>query len=55
MDESDRERAKQELREAVRKAMESPDSGLPAPRNPALHDSQARGGADRVDEKCRGS
>jgi hypothetical protein len=51
MAESDQERAKRELREAVRRAVEGSDSGMPAPRNPALHDSQARGGAEVVNEK----
>jgi hypothetical protein len=55
MAESDVERAKRELREAVRRAVEEPDGGAAAPRNPALHDAQARGGADMASDKGDGS
>jgi hypothetical protein len=53
MSESDRDRAKRELREAVRRVVEG--AGMPAPRNPALHEPHARGAAaiDRADEKRR--
>jgi hypothetical protein len=54
MAESEVERAKRELREAVRRAVEEPEGGAAAPRNPALHDAQARGGADMATDNSEG-
>jgi hypothetical protein len=55
MAESEEERAKRELREAVRRAIEEPDYGMAAPQNPAMHDAQARGGAEMASDKSKDS
>lgn len=51
MVESEEQRAKRELREAVRRAVEGSEAG--DPRKSVLHDSQARGGVEPAPDEQR--
>jgi hypothetical protein len=53
MSTSEKERSKRELAEAVAKVRPNGDPEHPAPENPALEDSQARGGAEMATENGR--
>lgn len=56
MAESEKERALRELQEATDKVKEETDiNDEPAPQNPALEDSQARGGAEMATPEGRQS
>lgn len=46
MSETEKERALRELREATNQVKDEVGEDPPAPANPALEDSQARGGAE---------
>jgi hypothetical protein len=50
---SGKDRSKRELAEAVAKVRHEGTPQQPAPRNPALEDSQARGGAEMAAEEGR--